>query len=255
MHSANNRLVDTTTIAPRPPSSLTTELEPCIQSPRNATATQQQNAQCHQRLDDSTTIAPSAAKQLDDRARTPLRSPRHATATQQQPTQCHNNLDDSTTIAPRPPNNDNLCDTTKQYETIRGSSLGTDPLTAAACQLMQVDTPNQLPCSWTPPGHTTLNKIKFQSQMLRYSSNNQLHSHASPPRQILTRMSFSTNSDLDELQLPPRHIIGGLLLLLLLAVHHGLRTLSSSPAEHGTTLLWLFTPLKGPGSEKANFIV
>ena len=37
------------------------------------------------------------------------------------------------------PNSDNPCDTTKQLQTIHGSSLGTDPLTAT-CQHMQVDT-------------------------------------------------------------------------------------------------------------------
>ena len=36
---------------------------------------------------------------------------------------------------------------------------------------------------------------------------------------------------------------------------NSMHTLSSSPAERETTLLWLFTPSKGPGSGKANFIV
>ena len=114
MHDANNRLVDTTTIAPRPPSSLTTELEPCIQSPRNATATQQQNAKCHQRLDDTTTIAPrppsSLTTELELRYEARDTQPQHSNSNHS----ATNNFDDSTTFAPRPPNSDNPCDTTKQ---------------------------------------------------------------------------------------------------------------------------------------------
>ena len=65
MHSAINRLDDTTTIAPRSPSSLTTELEPRIQSPSN---TQSQNtSKLHSainRLDDTTSIAPRPSSSL-----------------------------------------------------------------------------------------------------------------------------------------------------------------------------------------------
>ena len=165
MHSAINRLDDTTTIAPRPPSSLTTELEPLIQSPRNTQS--QITSKLHSatnRFDDTTTIAPRPPSSLTTELEPLIQSPR---------TRNHNSAAASTvpttvlTTPPRmhtgAPNSDNPCDTTKQLQTIRGSSLGTDPLTAT-CQHMQVDTYELLQTDRQAAGHPQGNVSKPEEE-------------------------------------------------------------------------------------------